>query len=106
MILTIISKVIGFTREITLSYFYGASNISDAYLISMTIPAVIFSFIGVGLSTSYIPMYNKISNQDSIKSADLFTSNMINFIMLLCALVTTIIICFTTPIVKNICIRF
>ena len=27
MILTILSKVIGFIREVTLSYFYGASNL-------------------------------------------------------------------------------
>lgn len=54
MIITIISKVLGFGREITLSYFYGASNISDAYLISLTIPLVIFSFIGIGISTGYI----------------------------------------------------
>ena len=38
MIITVGSKILGFAREIVLSYFYGASNISDAYLISQTIP--------------------------------------------------------------------
>lgn len=55
MIITIISKIFGLGREITLSYFYEASNISDAYLISMTILMVIFSFIGTGISTGYVP---------------------------------------------------
>ncbi len=54
MIITIISKILGFGRDVTLSYFYGASSISDAYLISLTIPLVIFSFIGIGISTGYI----------------------------------------------------
>lgn len=54
MILTILSKILGFGRDVTLSYFYGASSISDAYLISLTIPLVIFSFIGIGISTGYI----------------------------------------------------
>ena len=46
MLTTIISKILGLQR-ITLSYAYGASNISDAYIISNTIPTFIFSFIGM-----------------------------------------------------------
>ena len=49
MIITVLSKVLGFAREVALSYFYGASNITDAYLVSLTIPTVIFSFIGAGI---------------------------------------------------------
>lgn len=63
MVLTIASKLIGFLRELTLSYFYGASDISDAYLIALTIPSVIFSFIGTGLVTSYIPLYSSIEQE-------------------------------------------
>jgi len=63
MIITIFSKIVGFGRELTLSYFYGASNISDAFLISLTIPNVIFSFIGTGISTGYIPLYSKIEQK-------------------------------------------
>ena len=51
MLLTLGSRVLGLGREITLSYFYGASNISDAYLISLTIPTVNLSFIASGIST-------------------------------------------------------
>ena len=60
MFITIISKVFGFIGEIVLSYFYGASSISDAYLVSLTIPSVLFSLIGVGISTGYIPVYSSI----------------------------------------------
>jgi len=48
-IITIISKFFGFFREIILSYFYGVSNESDAYIIALTIPTVIFAFVGTGL---------------------------------------------------------
>ena len=46
IMIIILSKILGFGREIVLSYLYGASAITDAYLISQTIPAVIFSIIG------------------------------------------------------------
>ena len=67
MIITIFSKILGFAREITLSYFYGASNISDAYLISITIPAVIFSLVGTGMATTYIPLYSSIRVKEALK---------------------------------------
>lgn len=71
MIITIVSKILGFGREVVLSYFYGATNISDAYLISWSIPFIIFGFIGTGISTGYIPMYSNIEKEYGIKEGNL-----------------------------------
>ncbi|MGL5255899.1 MAG: hypothetical protein ACRC76_02585 [Proteocatella sp.] len=60
MIMTLVSKTLGFGRDVILSYFYGASYISDAYLISQTIPNVLFGFIGTAIVTAYIPMESNI----------------------------------------------
>jgi putative peptidoglycan lipid II flippase len=87
MIITIISKVIGFSRDMVLAYFYGTSNISDAYLISLTIPVVIFSFIGAGITTAYIPIYNSIEKKEGENQAFHYTSNLINLVLLFCTLI-------------------
>lgn len=100
MLLTIISKVFGFARDITLSYFYGASNTSDIYLISITIPMVIFSFIGAGISTGYIPMYSKIMQNHGIEEANKYTNNLVNSMMLLCTLIAAFGLTFAEPLVK------
>lgn len=100
IVLTMFSKILGFIREIILSYFYGVSNISDAYLISLTIPGTIFVFIGTGIATSYIPMYSSIVKKSCIKSADKFTNNIINSILIICALITIMTLVFTVPIVR------
>ena len=63
MVITIASKLLGFGREVILSYVYGASATTDAYLISQTIPNVIFSFITAGIATCFIPMYSRILNE-------------------------------------------
>ena len=42
MIITMIGKILGFGREILLSFYFGANGISDGYLISQTIPGTIF----------------------------------------------------------------
>ena len=100
MIITIASKVFGFAREIALSYFYGASNISDVYLISLTIPSVIFGFIGVGISTGYIPLYSKIVNERGSKEGTKYTNNLINILMVLCTFIVVFGLFFTEPLVK------
>lgn len=100
MLITIVSKILGFTRDISLSYFYGASGISDAYLISLTIPTVIFSFIGRGISTGYIPMYSKIEKEYSELEGNRYTNNLINILILICSLILILGFTFTTPIVK------
>ncbi len=100
MILTILTKILGFIRDITLSYFYGASNITDAYLISITIPTIIFAFIGTGIATSYIPIYSNILKEKGIQSANRFTNNIINFIIIISTIIVFIVLIFTTPIVR------
>ena len=100
MIITIISKILGFGREITLSYFYGASNISDAYLIALTIPGVIFSFIATGISTGYIPMYSKIQQEYGEKEGNRFTNNLTNILIIICTIIIFLGLLFAEPIVK------
>lgn len=100
MILTILSKLLGLGRELTLSYFYGASHISDAYLISIVIPGVIFGFISAGLSAGYIPIYSQILNNEGESIANRFTSNLINISLLLSLIVVIFSFIFSNQIVK------
>ncbi|KMT22735.1 murein biosynthesis integral membrane protein MurJ [Clostridium cylindrosporum] len=100
MVATVISKVLGFAREIVLAYFYGVSATADAYKIAITIPGTIFAMIGAGIATGYIPMYSRIEKDDNVESANRFTSNMINFVLVICTIIVVIGLVFTTPIVK------
>lgn len=100
MVLTIFSKFIGFFRDITLSYFYGASGISDAYLISLTIPTVIFGFVAAGISTGYIPMYSRIEEKSGEASSKTYTNNLLNILMAVATVVVIAGLLFTEPLVK------
>jgi len=106
MIITLFSKFLGFGRDIILSYFFGASNISDAYLISLTIPSVIFGFIGVGIVTAYIPMQSRIIRESGEEAGSEFTSNFTNIILMLVTMILLIGMVFTEPIVKLFALGF
>lgn len=100
MVVTIVSKIFGFARDLTLSYFYGASNTSDAYLISIAIPGSIFSFITAGLTAGYVPMYTRISQEQGRKEADGFTNNLVNILLATCTVIVVLVFIFSNPIVR------
>ncbi|MEH7502854.1 murein biosynthesis integral membrane protein MurJ [Neobacillus drentensis] len=100
MFITMFTKILGFLRDIILSYYYGTSQISDAYLIADSIPIIIISLIGTGLATSYIPMYTKIEKHESVLASDRFTNNIIGFVILMCSIILLLSQLFTVEIVK------
>ena len=99
-IIMVFSKLLGFSREIILSYFYGASYISDAYLISLSIPVALFGIVATGISTGYIPMYTNVEEIKGTSEANRFTNNLINILMVICALVIIGGMIFAGPLVK------
>ncbi|MCI2253103.1 murein biosynthesis integral membrane protein MurJ [Domibacillus sp. PGB-M46] len=100
MLITILSKLLGLLRDVILSYFYGASSISDAYLIALTIPGVIFSFVGVAITTGYIPMYSKILKDSGEEKGLEYTNNIINLMLFLSTFIVIFSLVFTDNIVS------
>lgn len=106
MLITVVSKVFGFAREVTLSYYYGASELTDVYLISQTIPGSLFGFFGAAISTTFIPMYSKIKNDMGESSADRFMSKLLNIVLVLAVLLIAVIYLQTPQIIKLFAIGF
>lgn len=97
VVLGIIVKIIGFSRDLILSFYYGASNLTDVYMIATTIPLVVFSFIGAGIVTSFIPVYSTIiSDKDKLS----FLNNIINLVILLTTIIVLTIYIFSEEIVE------
>lgn len=99
MIVAILSKIIGLFRDIILAYFYGASSISDAYIVALTIPGVIFSFIGIAITTGFIPMYTEIVNKKGEAAGVNYTNNLINLLLVFCSIIVIVTFIFTEKIV-------
>lgn len=95
MTLVILSKVVGFGRELLLTYYYGTSYISDVYVVSLTIPAVLFSFIGISITTTFIPIYSDIKNNKGNVEANKFSSNLLNWVFVACIIVIMVVFAFT-----------
>lgn len=100
IIFNIISKLLAFFRELSLAYFFGASSLTDAYLIAISIPTTIFGIIGSGILSGYIPMYNHIRGTSNTYSAKRFTNNFISTVLIFSSLVFLLGFFFSPVLVK------
>lgn len=100
MVATLFAKILGFGRELALASAYGASGISDAFLVSMNIPAVIFTAIGTSLGTAFIPIYCEVNSNKGQKGSIKFTNNVFNIVVIICLVLSVLGVIFTPILVK------
>ena len=100
VLFTVIGKILGFFRELILSYYFGATGISDAYLISQTIPGTIFQFVGTGLTTCFVPIYFKILKDKGKEKVDEFTNKILSLVLLFSTVVIILVFVDTKFLIK------
>lgn len=100
MFINLVSKFLGMFRDISQSYYLGATFITDAYIVSLSIPGIILGIVGQGILSSYIPMYNHIKEKHGIQDANVFTVNLINFGIIFSIIISIVGIVYTPFIVK------
>ena len=106
MAATLIAKFLGFGRELALASSYGASSTSDAFLVAMNIPAVLFTAVGTSLDTAFIPLYCDVKAKQGKKGAIRFANNVFNIIALICLALSIIGVIFAPQITKLFAVGF
>lgn len=100
MLITIISKIFGFIREAVMASYIGAGGIKSIYTTANTLPVVVANFVAVGIISGFIPIYNRAKNEEGIKEAEKFTSNIFNILMVFGAIALVIGFIFARPFSK------
>lgn len=106
MIITIVSKILGFGRELVLGGVYGASMYSDVYITSMNIPILIFDLIGMAIATTFIPLYYENEEKGGASLALDFSNNIFNLVYVFSFIMSLVGFIFAEPIVKLFAIGF
>lgn len=76
--LTILSKCFGFLREVVLANSFGTGYVTDAYVLSTSIPGMLFGGILGAIGTAYMPVYSRVAENSS--DGNKFTSRLITVI--------------------------
>ena len=102
---TAFAKALGFGREMSLAYVYGASPVSDAYIVAFSIPTIIFAGIGSAMLTSYISSYARV-REENPRALKGFTDAVITMVALISLGVMAVFWLFEEPIVKLFAVGF
>jgi len=81
-VLMLISRLIGFAREILMASYFGASYVVDAYVVSYNISTIILEGIIAAVATAFVPMFSKKVETEGYHEANLFTSRTNNILLL------------------------
>lgn len=84
MIIALISKAVGLVRDIVLTTCFGASYVSDAFILSTTIPGAFCDILIQAITIGFIPIYSKIKYDKGTLSANRFTSTFACCLLILC----------------------
>lgn len=98
-IMTVGSKIFGFVRELLLANYYGASFITDAYTMSMSIPNNLLAGIVGAAATAYMPVYSKKVETEGEESGNTFTSQIINLLLFVVGIIMILGWLFAEPLV-------
>lgn len=80
MIVSLISRVIGFLRDILIAKDFGGGMYTDAYNIAVSIPETIFTLVGLSISTAFLPMLSKVRAEKGQEEMYNFANKVINIL--------------------------
>lgn len=100
MLITILSKILGFVRESVMAAYIGAGDLKSIYTTAITVPTFLSSIVVSSIASGFIPIFNKAKVEEGESTALDFTNNLINILMILGIIFFAISLLFATPISK------
>ena len=101
--ITFISRITGFFRAFLIAYYFGSSGVTDAYFSAFKISNFFRQLLGEGaLGNSFIPLYNKLEENDGEKRGKEFIFSVLNLLFIFSTVVTIIMIIFSDGIISAI----
>lgn len=99
-ILTLVSKLLGFIREMIMAGLFGASYITDAYVMAQSIPNILFAGIFGAVATAYMPIFSKHTEGESNDAGIRFTNKTLNLLLCVSIISSLIGIAFSDQLVS------
>ncbi len=97
-LMAIASKLLGFIRELLLANYYGASYVTDAYIMSMSIPNNLLGGIVSAVMTAYMPVFSRKVEKNA-EEGYAFTGQTLTFLLSATGTAAVLGIVFARPLV-------
>jgi len=100
MVLTLMSKIFGFFRDVTLAAKFGTSVFMDAYNMATVIPMILFAAVTAAIATTVIPIFTEYYQKEGKEKAFDFINNLLGTVGVVTIVLTFIGIIFAPYLVK------
>lgn len=81
-IFTLLSKALGFVREVMIASRYGSGMETDTYFVAMTATVIIVGTLGAALNTTLIPIFSEIGEKRGTNGQFKYLNNILNLVFL------------------------
>lgn len=78
MAATLLSRLLGFVREMIIAKQFGLTGATDAYLLAFTVPSGVAMAIAATISAGFIPVFNKYMVEDDRENATKVANTLLN----------------------------
>lgn len=85
-VFTLLSKALGFVREIFLAGYFGVGEITDAYVMANNIPTIIFGGVFSAVATAFMPTFSKKLELEGEDVANRFTREVVSIALIISAI--------------------
>src|SRR5580693_8137895 len=90
---TLLSRVLGFLRDVTIASSLGASYLSDAFFVAFKLPNVLRRLFAEGaFNSAFVPLFSGMLSGDVKDEAHNFASEAMSFLLLVLLIVTAVFI--------------
>lgn len=99
-IATFISRILGYIRDATVAYYFGANALTDAFYVAWRLPNTLRQLIGEGsFNAAFIPIYSQ-QEKLSHDNAKLYAASLFSYYTLVLSVITVFVIIFAPWFVK------
>ncbi|MEG1661869.1 MAG: lipid II flippase MurJ, partial [Clostridiales bacterium] len=98
MVVNVLSRVLGYVRDVVMLNIFGQSIVTDAYNAAFSIPDTLYQIlIGGAMSSAFIPVFASYLARDQVDDAWEVSSIFTSWVLVLMGLGLTLSMIFTEP---------
>ncbi len=97
---TLISRILGYLRDATVAYVFGANPLTDAFFVAWRLPNTLRQLIGEGsFNAAFIPIYTE-EEKKSPEEARAYASSLFTYYSVILSVITVFVVIFADIFVK------
>ncbi|MDR6998822.1 putative peptidoglycan lipid II flippase [Neobacillus niacini] len=94
-LIAIVSKILGFGRDLLMAAYFGASTVTDAFFVASIIPVLLFAAVGMAITSGIVPIYAEAKEKSRQEARDVISILATLFITL--SIILTFLFYLATP---------